>query len=529
VAARGIARSAGLTGTATLVSRLLGLVRDQVLAAVFGAGNQMDAFVVAFRVPNLVRDLFAEGALSAAFVPTFTRHLANHGRSDAWRLGNSVLNALTLVTGIVVILGVIFAAPIVTLLAGDYAEVPGKLELTILLTRIVLPFLTLAALAAAVMGMLNSLHHYFVPSLAPAWFNVATILGATVVVPVMVRLGQPAIHAIALATLAGGVLQIAVQWPALRQEGFRYAFLIDWRHPGLRRVLLLMGPGALGLAATQINVFVNTFLATGQGTGAVSWLAYAFRLMYLPIGLFGVSIATALLPVASSHAVHDDRSAIRQTLIRGLGLMLMLNVPASVGLIVLATPIVRVLFERGEFTAADTAATAAAVQMYAVGLVGYATARIASPVFYALGRSRVPVVASVAAVAVNIASSLLLVRVMGFRGLALGTAVAALSHGALALWLLRRQLGGIAGGELLTRFSRIAAAALVMGVAARAAEAWLTDLVPGDDLIRQSVRLASTIAASLVALAAAAALLRIPEFTAALAFLQARVRRIRER
>ncbi len=526
MAASTLARSAGLTGGATLASRLLGLVRDQVLAAVFGAGNQMDAFVVAFRVPNLVRDLFAEGALSAAFVPTFTRHLETRGRADAWRLGNSVLNALALVTGALVLAGIVFAPAIVGGLAGEYTEVPGKLELTIRLTRIVLPFLTLAALAAAVMGMLNSLHHYFVPALAPATFNVAMILGALLLVPPMAAAGQPGIVAVAMAASAGGVLQVALQWPSLRREGYRYAPVIDWRHPGLRRILLLMGPGALGLAATQINLFVNTLLATSQGTGAVSWLAYAFRLMYLPIGLFGVSIATAVLPVASSHAVRDDRPAVRDTLSRGLGLMLMLNVPASVGLIVLATPIVRLLFERGEFGPLDTAATAAAVQMYAVGLVGYSAARIAAPIFYALDRSRVPVLVSAGAVAVNLVASVALVNVIGFRGLALGTAIAALVHGGVALWLLRQPLSGIEGARLLSSLAKIGIAAALMGAAAFGVERWLSEATDGMSVALQGIRLAAAIAAGLATLAGASAALRIREFSEAMALVLARARKI---
>jgi putative peptidoglycan lipid II flippase len=279
-----IARSAGLAGLATLSSRLLGVVRDQLLAALFGAGNEMDAFVVAFRIPNLVRDLFAEGSMSAAFVPTFTRHLTLRGKADAWRLGNNVLTTLVAVTAMVVLLGIAFAAPLVTALAGDFAAVPGKLELTVFLTRLMLPFLTLVAVAAAFMGMLNSLHHYFLPALAPASFNVATILCVVALTPLLSWAGWPSIAAVAIGTVAGGAAQVAVQWRPLAREGFRFRPVIDLRDAGLKQVLLLMGPGTLGLAATQVNVFVNTFLATSQGTGAVSWLGYAFRLMYLPIG-----------------------------------------------------------------------------------------------------------------------------------------------------------------------------------------------------------------------------------------------------
>ena len=347
---------------------------------------------------------------------------------------------------------------------------PGKLDLTIALTRVMLPFLTLAALAAAVMGMLNSLHHYFVPALAPTMFNVATIVCAFILVPVMPALGLAPIMAIAIAAILGGIGQVAIQWPALRREGFRYRPLLDLEDPGLRRVLVLMGPGTIGLAATQVNLFVNTLLATGQGTGAASWLTYAFRLMYLPIGLFGVSIATAVLPAAARHAALDDANGIRETLSRGLALMLMLNVPATLGLTVLATPIVRLIFERGQFLPSDTAATAAALQFYAIGLVGYSAARIASPVFYALGESRVSVAAGTVSIALNIVASLALVSVIGFRGLALSTSLAAIANGGLLLYFLRKRLNGIDGSRLVFTFLKMLAASLVMAAAAAGVE-----------------------------------------------------------
>jgi putative peptidoglycan lipid II flippase len=521
-----LARSAGVAGAATLASRVLGLVRDQVLAALFGAGNDMDAFIVAFRIPNLVRDLFAEGAMSAAFVPTFTRHLTLHGKADAWRLGNNVVNALILITGALVVVGIVFADPLVTLYAGDYANIPGKLELTIQLTRVMLPFLTLAALAAAMMGMLNSLHHYFVPALAPATFNIATIACALALTPLFMTAGVPAIGAIAVGALLGGIGQVALQWRPLRSEGFRYRPLIDWSDPGLRRVLLLMGPGTLGLAATQVNLFVNTLLATAEGTGAVSWLTYAFRLMYLPIGVFGVSIATAVLPAAARHAALDDARAVRQEVSRGLGLMMLLNVPATVGLIALATPIVRLLFERGRFLPADTAATAAALQLYAIGLVGYSAARIASPVFYAIGKNRVPVAVSVGSIVVNVTASVLLVDRLGFRGLALGTSIAALIHGLMLLILLRRQLQGLGGRHLVVTLAKTFASAGVMGLVAARAHEWTTRVMPDPGVIAQSVCLAAAIGAGLAALALCARLFRIAEFAEAVAALRERAQKL---
>jgi putative peptidoglycan lipid II flippase len=507
-----LVRSAGLTGAATLTSRILGLVRDQVLAAIFGAGNEMDAFIVAFRIPNLVRDLFAEGALSAAFVPTFTRHLTQYGRNHAWRLGNNVLNALLVTTLTLVVIGMVFADPLVRLYAGDFAHVPGKLELTIRLTRVVLPFLTMVAIAAAAMGMLNSLHHYFVPALAPAAFNVASIVCALTLVPVMPALGLPRIMAVAIGAIIGGVGQVAIQWPALRREGFRYEPVLDLHDGGLRQVILLMGPGALGLAATQVNIFVNTLLATGQGPGAVSWLTYAFRVMYLPIGLFGVSIGTAVLPAVSRHAALGDRAGVRTTVSRGIVLMLILNVPAAAGLLLLATPIVEVLFEHGRFLPADTSATAGALRLYAIGLVGYSAVRIAAPTFYALGRSRVPVMASTGTIALNVALSVTLVHVMGFEGLAIGTSIAAIANAALLLWLLHRQLDGIDGREIVTVLLKISVASAVMAMAIVATGYGLSGVLPGTSFTGRTVRLGASIGVGLAALAAAARLLRIREF-----------------
>ena len=505
-----------------MASRLLGVVREQVLAALFGAGNAMDAYNVAFRIPNLARDLFAEGAMSAAFVPTFTRRLTSEGKVAAWRLGNSVINSLILATSVLVIVGVIFAEPLVTLFASQYATVPGKLELTILLTRIMLPFLTFVAVAAAVMGMLNALNRFFVPALSPAMFNVAMIVCALALVPLMPRIGLPGIVAIAIGTLLGGAAQIALQWPFARREGFAYRPAIEWNDEGLRRVLVLMGPGTIGVAATQVNVFVNTVLATGEGTGAVSWLNFAFRLMYLPIGLFGVSIATATLPAVSRHVANGEHTAVKDTVANSMSLMMMLNVPATMGLVVLATPIVRLIFERGQFTRADTAATAAALQLYGIGLLGYSIVRILSPTFYALGRSRIPVLVSIATVMVNLVMNVILVRVLGYRGLALGTSIAALFNAALLLGLLGRHLGGLDGWRVSGSFLKIAVASTAMSVAAAATEASLSSALPGASLAAQIVRLGATVAVALVVLTIAAHLLRIPEFRQGMALVTRR-------
>jgi putative peptidoglycan lipid II flippase len=317
--------------------------------------------------------------------------------------------------------------------------------------------------------------------------------------------------------------QVGVQWPVLRREGFRYRPTLDPHDEGLRQVLVLMGPGLVGLAALQINLFVNTVLATGEGTGAVSWLNYAFRLMYMPIGLFGISIATAALPTLSRQAAQGDLAGMRQTVSSGLRMMLMLNVPATAGLIALAWPIIALLFQHGSFTRADTSATAIALACYAPGLVGYSAVRLAVPAFYALHDSRTPMVASLAAVLVNIALNVTLVRVLGYAGLALGTAVAALFNATLLLWLLRGRLAGLDERRIVTSFAKILVASAVMGAAAWQANAVLTMMVAGETVAARLIRVSSDIALALVVLVVAARVLRIREFTEALANVRRRV------
>jgi putative peptidoglycan lipid II flippase len=348
-------------------------------------------------------------------------------------------------------------------------------------------------------------------------FNIATIAGAVVLVPLMPAFGFPPITAIAISALVGGALQIAIQWPSLRREGFRYRPLLDLRDPGLHQVLVLMGPGTIGLAATQVSLFVNTLLATSQETGAVSWLAFAFRLMYLPIGLFGVSIATAALPAVSRHAAVGDHAGIRRVVGQALGMTTVLCLPATVGLVILAEPIVRLLFERGRFSAADTMSTSAALRWYAIGLMGYASVRVSSPVFYALRRSRIPVVVSLCTIAFSIVINLLLVRVLGFRGLALGTSLAVLANGGALLLLLHRSLGGIDHGPLALTFMKTIVASSVMAAACVGVEHLLGRVIPGHGMAAQVIRLSGTITAGFTALTAVAKSLRIREFDDALA------------
>jgi putative peptidoglycan lipid II flippase len=360
--------------------------------------------------------------------------------------------------------------------------------------------------------MLNALHRFFLPAISPAMFNVATILCAFLLVPIMPSLGLPPIAAIAIAVVLGGIGQIAIQWPALHKEGFRYQPTLDFRDPDVREILRLMAPATLGLAAVQINVLVNTSLATTEPQGAVSWLQYAFRLMYLPIGLFGVSIATAALPDLSKHAAESDRKAMRQTISSGLRLMLMLNVPATIGLLVLAQPIIELLLEYGHFSSHDTAATAAALMCYSPGLVGYSAVKIASPSFYSMGDSRTPATVSIVSIGMNLGLNLFLVRVMGFRGLALGTAIAALFNAGTLLFLLSRRLEGLDERRVLIAFAKIVVASVVMGAASYGAIVWLVQAFPSAEWYWRAVRVSLAIGAGLIVLAVAARVLGIAEF-----------------
>ena len=507
-----LAKSAGIIGAATLTSRLLGLARDQVLAYLFGAGNAMDAFNVAYRIPNLMRDLFAEGAMSAAFVPTFTRRLTLRGKPSAWQVGNQLVNALIVVTGTLVLLGILFAEPLTRFLAGSYAGVPGKLELTVVLTRIMLPFLTLVAVAAAVMGMLNSLNRFLTPALSPAMFNVGIIASAVLLVPVMPRFGLEPITAIAIGAIVGGLGQILLQLPSLYRAGYRYRPVLNPSDSGLREILRLIGPGTVAGAAVQINLLVNTILATSEGTGAVSWLSFAFRVMYLPIGIFGVSIATATLPAVSRHAAEKDLGKIEATVSRALRMMLILNIPALVGLIVLASPIVGLIFERGSFAPSDTLSTAAALVFYAPGLVGYSAVRITVPCFYALGSSITPTLVSIMSVVLNVALNLILVRTMGFRGLALGTSIAALANALVLLALLRHRLGGLEGKRILATGSKMVVASAAMGFAVHATHGWLLGILPETDLASRAIQVFGSIGVGLGVLALGARLLRVAEW-----------------
>lgn len=458
-----LARAAGLISAATMLSRVLGLVREQLFAALLGASRFADAFNVAFRIPNLLRDLFAEGALAQAFVPTFKASLKQDGRDRAYELAQRVAGSLFLVIGLIVLIAGIFAPYVVEVLAGDFDG--EKFDLTVTLTRIMLPFLPIVSLAAVAMGMLNSQDRYAAPALAPAMFNVMSIcVGAALYVGGVE--GRWVAIGWAIGTVAGGLAQLGIQLPSLWRLGFRPRPRSDLRlrDPGVRRVGRLMLPAVAGLAAVQVNIFVNTMFATSEA-GAVSWLNYAFRFLQLPIGVFGVAIATVTTTRFADAAADGDRATMGTQLGESLRLVAFLTVPATVGLVVLAVPIIRLIFEHGRFTAYDTYATARALEFYAVGLVAYAGVKVVAPAFYAIDRARIPMIASVSAVAGNLILNITLHPYYGYRILALGTAIAAILNFTILFVAFRAWIAPVNDRALLAYLAKIGLAAGVMAAA----------------------------------------------------------------
>jgi putative peptidoglycan lipid II flippase len=449
------------------MSRITGLVREIVMARLFGAGFVYDAFLLGFRIPNLTRDLFAEGALSSAFVPIFTQTLAQRGRKEAAVLSNLVATALILIVGAFCVLGVIFSPALVSLLAEGFHRVPGKFDLAVKMTRIMFPFLLLVALAAQAMGVLNACNRFAVPALASTFFNIGSVaFGLILGFALAPWLHFSAITGMAIGVVLGGALQLAWQIPSLRAEGFFFHPGIDWSHPGLRKIITLMGPAILGNAAVQINVMVNTnFASQIPGNGPVSWLGYAFRFMQLPLGLFGVAIASATLPSISRSAGAGNFEEFRRTLSRSLGMVFLLTLPSSIGLIVLGRSMIAAIYQGGKFRAFDTQETALALSCYAVGLAGYAALKVLNPAFYALHDARTPMIISLISIIVNYVTATLLLRntSLGHAGLALSTSAVAI-FGALALFaILRPRIGGIHGRALAASLTKIVVASAVMG------------------------------------------------------------------
>lgn len=461
-----IARSAGSVSVAVFASRILGLIREQVLAGLFGAGYFIDAYVVAFRIPNLLRDLFAEGALSSAFVTVFTDYDQKRGPEATWRLASNVLISLLVVLGSLTLLGMFFAKDIIMLMAPDFAKMPGKIGLTREMTVIMFPFLVLVSLAAAVMGMLNTKGRFFIPSISSAFFNFGSIVSGVILAFVFPHFGQPAILGMAVGVLIGGFLQLAVQLPSLSRVGFRFIPALSFRDEGLRRVGRLMIPAIIGLSATQVNIFINTYFAASCEQGSVSWLNYAFRLMQFPIGVFGVAISIATLPVVSRHASNKDLDQLKNVYLSSLIMAFALTIPASCGLVILAKPIIKLIFEHGCFTGYDTLHTAEALSFYAIGLFAYASVKIAVPVFYALDDTKYPVIASFMAVIVNILVVILTIDYFQHKAIALSTSVTMIMSFVFLSFILHRKVKGYALGHLFRSLAKVLVASTGMSLTA---------------------------------------------------------------
>ena len=496
-----VARSAGIVSVAVMFSRVLGLIREQVFAYYIGAGFLNDAFQFAFRIPNVLRDLFAEGALSSAFVKVFTDYQINKGEKEAWRLASLVLNALAVVMSVITLIGIYFSRNLVDLIGKGFS--PEKAELATTLTQIMFPFILLVALAALAMGVLNTKGIFGIPASASTVFNIVSIVcglgfafwlsGGTWVVPqdpmaVPLMPAQWAVTGMAIGTLIGGAAQFLMQIPSLFRVGFRFSPILSFVDPGIKKVMRLMGPAILGTSAVQVNVLVNTFFVAGI-SGGISWLGYGFRLMQFPIGIFGVAIGTASIPVLSRMASQGKTKDFRDTLSSSMNLVFLMTLPSACGLVVLGEPIIRLLYSHGgAFKESDVLPTAWALAGYAIGLTGYSAIKVLSPAFYAMNDAKTPMVIAIISIAINAVASYFLMNFMsgfgvsnahpsglGHVGVALATSCVALFNFFLLAWFMRRKIKRLNGRTIVSSFLKIAVASAVMSVVCYASYFYLTN------------------------------------------------------
>src|SRR5213595_2710691 len=470
-------RETGVVGIAILSSRVLGLIRETVFAGLFGAGKNLDAFLMAFRLPNLLRDLFAEGALSTAFITTFSGKIATEGDLSAWRLANKVATLTAVFMSLVTLLGIVFAPQLVDLLTW-WSWPPDKTELTILLTRIMWPFMLLVSLAALVMGMLNAKHVFGPPAMASSYFNLGSIIGGVGIGWWLdPHFGARSLTGLAIGTLIGGMWQLTAQFPSLRRVGYKYRADFQWRDQGVRAVLILMAPAIIAASAVQVNVLINSGFAASLGNGPVSWLNIAFRLMQLPLGIFGVAIGTVTLPLVSKSAAVGNIDEFRSILASGMRLAFLLTVPSAIGLAMLASPIISVIYQHGRFTAEMTRQTAGALQFYAVGLVSYAELKVLTPAFYAIGKRNTPMVVSFLAIGTNLFLNWLFTfrLAWGHRGLAFSTSLVATINFLLLYWLMWRHTRTLETRQMLIGLGKICVASALLVLVCWAANHWWLD------------------------------------------------------
>jgi len=519
-------KAAGIIGLAVICSRLLGLAREQICAALWGGGGAMDAFTAAFRIPNLLRDLFAEGALSTAFVTTFSKTIAREGDGAAWRLANKVATLTFLTLGAICAAGMLFSRQLVGILAPGFDA--HKASLTAELTRIMFPFILLVSLAALVMGMLNAKSVFGRPAMASSFFNLGSIIaGVTLGAWIDPHFGPRALIGLAIGTLIGGALQLVVQLPPLADLGYRFRPDFQWRDAGVRAILALMGPSVIAASTTQFNVLVNSMFASTLGDGPIFWLAIAFRLMQLPLGLFGVALGTVTLPLLSRLVVAEQMTAFRAELARALRLMFVLTIPATIGLMMLAEPIISVLYQHGKFDAYAAAQAAGALRFYAIGLAGYAALKVLVNAFYALDRRKTPMVVSFFAVALNLLFNWLFTFRLGFghRGLALSTGLVATCNFLFLYVLMARRLGGFESQRMLATLRKAALAGAALAAVCAASSHWLLADWATQALWSKATALFATILVAGLVFAGCGAWLRIEELHQAVALVRRRLAR----
>ncbi len=467
-------RAAGIIGVAVMCSRVLGLARELIFAALFGGSAAMDVFTAAFRIPNLLRDLFAEGALSTAFVATFSKTIARGGDGAAWRLANKAVTLTAVVLGGLCVAGMVFSTELVATLAPGFA--PEKAALTVQLTRIMFPFILLVSLAALVMGMLNAKGVFGMPAMASSFFNIGSIVGGVSLgYWIDPHFGPRALLGLAAATVLGGALQLAVQLPSLARLGYRFGPDFNWRDAGVKAILLLMGPAVIAASTTQFNVLVNSIFASTLGDGPIFWLAIAFRLMQLPLGVFGVALGTVTLPLLSRLVVSGQMAGFRTELARAMRLALLLTIPSTVGLIMLAEPIISVLYQHGKFNAYQSAQAAGALRFYAIGLAGYAALKVLVNAFYALDRRKTPMLVSFVAVGLNLLFNWIFTFRLGWghRGLAFSTGCIATVNFLLLYVLMRRHLEGLESRRMLSMLAKVVVASAALAAVCAASSRWL--------------------------------------------------------
>jgi putative peptidoglycan lipid II flippase len=455
---RAVTRAAGVVGLGTLTSRILGLVREVVVASFFGATLAADAFFVAFRIPNLLRRLFAEGSLTIAFVPVFTETLTTRPRREADELVNIAFTLLSIILIVVTLLGIVLAPVIVKLMVPGFAAASQKLELTTLLTRIMFPYIFFISLAALFMGILNSFGHFAAPAFSPCFLNVAIILS----VGAFSQFFREPVIVLAWGVILGGLLQVVFQIPFLWKRKIRIRLNANFSHPAIKRIGLLIVPSIFGSAVYQLNVFISNFLASFLVGGSVSYLYYASRLVEFPQGIFIFGIGTVVLPTLSRHAANQDFREFKETLSYALRLVMFVTIPSMVGLTILRVPILSILFERGQFDRQTTLLTAQALLYYALGLCAVAGLRVAIPAFYSLQDTKTPVKIGVVGLFVNIVLSVVLIGPLRHGGLALATSLSAYATLAILMVALRRRLGRIGLRGVVVSVSRVLVSSAVM-------------------------------------------------------------------